>query len=114
MKTYILKVMAVIIVCCTMFSACKKDRYGSLAVKMTDSPGNYVQVNVEITQVQMHYDNGADWVNLNVNSGVYNLLTLQNNVMVLLASGTHLAASKVSQLRLILGTNNTVMYHTPA
>lgn len=36
-------------------------------------------------------------------------MTLQNNITTLLATGTHIPAGDVSQVRLILGNNNTLM-----
>jgi hypothetical protein len=90
-------------------SGCKKEEYGQLIVKMTDAPGDYLEVNVDIASVQVHYDDDPAWINLSTQSGVYNLLELQNNVTMLLATGTHIPAGKVSQIRLMLGGNNTVM-----
>jgi hypothetical protein len=89
---------------------CKKsDPNGYMTVMMTDAPGDYLQVNVDIKQVSVHYANGNNWVNLNTNAGVYNLLTLQNNITTVLANNTQVPSGKVSQIRLLLGTNNTVM-----
>jgi hypothetical protein len=80
-----------------------------MTVKMTDAPGDYLQVNVDIAKVEIHYTNSAGWITLNTQNGVYDLLTLQNNVTMLLANGSQLPVGEVSQIRLLLGTNNTVM-----
>ena len=45
---------------------------------------------------------------LNTNAAVYNLLKLQNGVDTLLASGT-VQTGTLKEIRLILGTNNTVV-----
>lgn len=77
-------------------------------MRMTDAPGNYDEVNVEIIGAEVHSDvNG--WTALNINAGVYNLLDLTNGKDTLIADG-QIAVGKVSQIRLLLGTNNTVVY----
>jgi len=47
-------------------------------------------------------------MSLETNAGIYNLLELQNNVNVVLANQDSLQAGYVSQMRLILGENNTI------
>jgi hypothetical protein len=94
-----------------IFSSCKKDKEGSMTVRLTDAPGDYLKVNVDIQLVEVHYANssGGAWTSLNTNAGVYDLLTLQNNITTVLASGTNIPAGKVSQIRMILGPNNSVL-----
>lgn len=76
-------------------------------MRMTDAPGDYDAVNVEIISAEVHSDvNG--WVALNVKPGIYNLLDLTNGKDTLIANG-QVAVGKVSQIRLILGNNNTVV-----
>lgn len=91
---------------------------GSMQVAMTDSPGNYSKVNVEITGVSAHYANemigAGGWVDLATQKGVYNLLQLQNNITVILAKGTQLPLGKITQLRLMLGSNNSVVLSNDA
>jgi hypothetical protein len=107
MKTF----MKICLICGIVFTVagCKKEKYGDLIIKMTDAPGDYLQVNVDIRQVEVHYASGHNWVTLHTQSGMYDLLTLQHNVTALLATGAHIPAGDVSQIRLILGGNNTVM-----
>jgi hypothetical protein len=91
-------------------TGCKKDNeYGNMTVKMTDAPGDYHEVNVDVRTVEVHYADNGTWTNLSTQSGVYNLLDLQNNITMVLATGTHIPAGKVTQVRLLLGSNNTVM-----
>ncbi|TNE82428.1 MAG: DUF4382 domain-containing protein [Bacteroidetes bacterium] len=75
---------------------------------MTDAPGPYDEVNVEIVGVEIHSDvNG--WNTLAMSApGVYNLLDFTNGLDTLIASST-LPSGNISQLRLILGDNNTVV-----
>jgi hypothetical protein len=77
------------------------------AVKMTDAPGPYQAVNVDLIGVEVT-GNGGETVMLNVKKGIYNLLDLTNGKSTLIATDT-LQISKVEQIRLILGTNNTVV-----
>lgn len=90
---------------------CKKQSdSGYMTVMMTDAPGDYLHVNVDVQRVEVHYASGnAGWVALNTHAGVYDLLALQNNVTAVLAGNVQLPAGKITQLRLILGSNNTVM-----
>ncbi len=97
--------------------ACNKEDFqkGRMTVKMTDAPGLYAEVNVEIQEVLIHYaddSSGANndgWVSLETNSGVYDLLELQNNITAVLADSVELPAGKVNQMRLMLGSDNSVM-----
>jgi hypothetical protein len=98
----------------SVFTACKRDRDEPTAeithfeLRMTDAPTNvYTAVNIDIQAVEVKTSNGAT-INLNVNPGVYNLLDFTNGVDTLLAYGD-IQTSTVSQVRLILGSNNTVV-----
>ena len=94
------------------FTACKKEKGNSrLSVYLTDAPAGYDAVLIDIVSVQIKAssdqgDNG--WQQLPVNAGVYNLLDFTNGMDTLLSS-IELPAGKVSQLRLILGTNNSIV-----
>lgn len=97
-----------------IFTNCQKQRNsGSMTVKMTDAPGDYQEVNVDIVAVEVHYEDevndGQEWVALNINSGIYNLLDLQNDVTVVLADEDEIPVGHVTQIRLILGDDNTIM-----
>lgn len=76
-------------------------------VRMTDDPGPYSEVNVDIRSVQVIGD-GGQTVTLNTNAGIYNLLDFTNGADTLIASST-LIDSRVNQIRLILGANNTIV-----
>lgn len=90
-------------------TGCKKEQGESrMTVKMVDAPGDFQQVNVEVLQVQVHHE-GAGWVDLPTVSGIYDLLTLQNDVSATLVDVGTLPAGRINQFRLILGSNNTVM-----
>src|ERR1051325_4053076 len=102
------------IIFCTLFlglimSSCKKDSKNSYpyAVRMTDVPGPYNAVNIDLQSVVITGIDGKD-VTMNVHPGIYNLLDFSNGIDTLIASGS-LEVSTVEQIRLILGTNNTVV-----
>lgn len=95
-----------------LVNACKKDDQPSssgmtpLSVRMTDAPGDYEEVNVDIKEVRVHSDNGG-WITLNTKAGVYNLLKLTNGLDTLLGTAV-VPSGNISQIRLILGSANTV------
>jgi hypothetical protein len=76
-------------------------------VHMTDDPGPFSEVNVDIQAVEITGSNGETVV-LNTNEGIYNLLDYANGVDTLIATST-LSDSRVEQIRLILGSENTVV-----
>lgn len=81
-----------------------------LEVRLTDAPGDYEAVNIDIKGVEIHTSDGSPesgWMALNVEAGVYDLLKLTNGIDTLLATA-ELPAGRISQMRLILGDNNTI------
>jgi hypothetical protein len=97
------------------FSACenKEDNAGkaTLKVSLTDAPGDFAQVNVEVLGLEVNkatQETESGWQPLTMKeTGVINLLDLTNGKSALLAS-SELPAGKISQIRLKLGTNNTL------
>ena len=91
-----------------MFTACSNNEgTTSFVVRLTDSPGDYEEVNIDIQAVEVHSDIDG-WTTLNTNIDIYDLLTLTDGVETVIA-GDDLPAGRISQLRLILGDNNTVV-----
>ena len=76
-------------------------------LRMTDATVVYNAVNIDLQSVEVKTNSGVT-VMLNVNPGIYNLLDFANGVDTLIASAI-LPTSTVSQVRLILGTNNSVV-----
>ena len=95
------------------FGCQKESKTGTLIVKMVDAPVEFDSVNVEIIDFQVHYSNGlmgeSDWVSLETNEGIYNLLDLQDGVTAVLVDGEEVPIGKLQQMRLILGEDNTVV-----
>lgn len=94
--------------------ACKKDDDSSskstqFQVYLTDGPGDYQQVNVDIQQVRIKTsDDSSQWLDLATTAGIYNLLDFQNGIDTLIATGP-VPTATLKELRLVLGPNNTVM-----
>ncbi|WP_162127778.1 DUF4382 domain-containing protein [Flavobacterium phycosphaerae] len=111
MKKIVLMLAAFSAFAITFYSCSSDDSSSSgnytYKVRMTDAPGPYSEVNVDIQSVQVIGTNGQA-VTLNTNAGIYNLLDFTNGVDTLIASST-LSSAEVSQIRLILGSNNTVV-----
>ena len=92
-------------------ASCSSEDTGRIIVRMTDSPGDYEEVNIDIVDVQIHRSGGNDesgWESLNANGGVYNLLDLTSGVETVLAD-TEIPSGDITQIRLVLGDNNTVV-----
>jgi hypothetical protein len=92
-----------------IMNSCSNDSTKSsypVAIKMTDAPGPYEAVLIDLQGVEIT-GGGGETVTLNVKKGIYNLLDLTNGVSTLIATDM-LQTSKVEQIRLILGTNNSV------
>lgn len=83
-----------------------------IKVGITDNPGDYDEVNVEILDVKIKNSNGTDengWVSIGIaNPGIYNLLDLTGGVTASL-SDSQIPSGFLGQIRLILGDNNTVV-----
>lgn len=83
-----------------------------VTVRMTDAPGDYDEVNVEVLDVMIKNNSGSDesgWMSIgNINPGIYNLLDLTGGITVLLADN-EVPSGHLGQIRLILGDENTVV-----
>lgn len=91
------------------FYACDKEHEGNgkLVVRLTDAPGDFEQVLIDVKEIQIH-TNSDSWQTLPLlNPGIYDLLDFTNGFDTLLVD-TILPAGKISQMRLILGNNNSV------
>jgi hypothetical protein len=93
------------------FTACDSDEKNArIQIWLTDAPGDYQEVNVEIQGVEIHSgegEQGSGWKELNIHQGVYNLLELTNGLDTLLGE-TEIPGGRISQIRLKLGNDNTI------
>lgn len=82
-----------------------------LIITLTDAPGDYDAVNVDVQGVEVHLssDEESGWITLdNPNTGVVNLLELTNGISIVI-SDSEIPAGKISQIRLMLGPDNTLV-----
>lgn len=92
--------------------SCKKDEgpdfsgTSRLTFKLTDAPGDYDKVNIDIVGAEVKINDTT--IALNVNKGVYNLLDFANGKDTLLVD-QQIPSGTISQIRLILGDKNTIV-----
>lgn len=90
-----------------LYASCQEDEKARIVVRLTDSPGDYEAVNIDIQDIQVNTGDG--WNSLDhVNTGVYNLLDLTDGTETVLTSSEY-PAGHVTQIRLILGDSNSVV-----
>ena len=93
-----------------LFSACSKNDdnmnapgEANLSVYLTDDPGPYDKVNIDIQRVEVHFSTDSDentWRTLRMaNPGVHNLLRLANGKDTLLASNKMATTFSLSRVR---------------
>lgn len=84
----------------------------TMSVYLVDGPAAYDKVYLDIQSVQVKATTDAsenDWQSLNIGrKGIYNLLDFKNGLDTLLGTIV-LPAGRISQVRLVLGTNNSVV-----
>jgi hypothetical protein len=105
-KIFLLGLASIFLVCCDS----DDDKAAKVQIWLTDAPGDYQEVNIDLQEVKVHVgdnDEEAGWRSLPVKEGIYNLLDLTNGLDTLLGE-IELPAGKISQVRLVLGDNNTV------
>jgi len=98
-----------------LVTGCSEDEENSnsnLKVRLTDSPAEYEAVNIDIQEVQIHYSDAAndtaEWKTLDFAGGVFNLLEFSNGLDTLLVN-EQIPSGTLSQIRLVLGDNNTLI-----
>jgi hypothetical protein len=81
---------------------------GRINVKLTDGPSvDYDAVFLDIQEVQIHENGG--WLTLGTPDRVVDLLTLRNGVTTTLVTEKQIEAGHYTQMRLVLGPDNTVV-----
>jgi len=88
-------------------SAPPAPEFGTVAIHMTDAPGGYDAVNLEILEVAAHRD-GQGWEVLSDTPGMYDLNQLRNGVFTQLALAT-VPSGHYTQLRLKVGPASNVV-----
>lgn len=100
------------------FSSCQKEgttnpdtNKGSRAtvrLHLTDAPAKYEAVYIDIQQIEVSVEGSAAVTLEPARKGVYDLLKFRNGMDTLLVEAG-IPAGRVNQIRLILGTNNSVV-----
>ncbi len=99
-----------------VMASCAKDgtpginQTGKMQVRMTDAPGDYDAVLIDVKDVLVSYvDGDSGWVSIGgIRPGIYNLLDLTNGFDTLIASG-EVPVGKIKHLRLLLGPDNSIV-----
>jgi hypothetical protein len=111
---HILRGFVFVICMVSTITSCTKGGLGSsrLTLYLTDAPAAYDAVNIEILRIEIKGtdDFGEDtWQVFRFNNpGIYNLLEFTNGLDTLLSSA-ELPPGRISQIRLILGNNNSIV-----
>ncbi|MFO7672720.1 MAG: DUF4382 domain-containing protein [Lutibacter sp.] len=111
-KIYFVAVAAMVVM--LGFQSCESDEEGNTArvqLKLVDAPGDYLEVNVNIVDIQYNNsDNEAGWVSFGTPEDYpinVDLTTLIAGNSLLLADQL-IPSGKLKQIRLILGDGNTL------
>jgi hypothetical protein len=115
-KTTIGKWAAVLALSAGLITGCKKqddDTSGAsgkaqLTMRLTDGPASYDAVYLDVQQVQIITTANGTLTLTPFRTGIYDLLKLSNGIDTLLLSAD-IPAGTISQIRLILGNNNSVV-----
>jgi hypothetical protein len=104
-----------------IFTSCNKEnptpaqssgaKGNTFQVRMTDAPGDYQALFVQIDQLEAYLD-GSGWVNLSSKSQVINVLELTNGKEVSLTTANQVKAGHYSKLRLTFGSENKVVLNS--
>jgi hypothetical protein len=107
-----LKILSFLSLVLLFMASCGDDEdKARIVVRLTDSPGDYEAVNVDIQDIQVNAsdDGESGWRSLpNVNKGVYNLLDLTDGTETVLTSAEY-PTGRINQIRIVLGNENSVM-----
>lgn len=101
------------------FTSCKKDNDDddnnngtapaqTFKVRMTDSPGDFLQLNLQVTSVDVYHE-GDGWINLSSQTQSMNVLSLTNGTEMQLASKTNMSTGVYSKLRITFASSATIM-----
>jgi hypothetical protein len=103
-----------------MSFSCNKDTVSSnngtssISVRLMDDPADFDNVFIEVVDVKIKLNDDSDnengWQSLNaINTGVYDLLDLTGGINVLLVDDFQIPSGELNQIRLVLGSNNSVV-----
>ena len=100
----------IVITICLITSCTNSDDTGQeharIRIYLTDAPGDYQEVNIDLISVNIIINDSI--INLPTSGGLYNILDFVNGRDTLLVDD-EIPAGRLSQIRLLLGENNSVM-----
>lgn len=106
--------MLLLVIVCIAGPGCKDDPdntgsgSGTMEVRLTDDVGFYEKVYINIQGIQVNIQ-GHGWVDITpARRGIYNMLDFNNGADTLIAFSA-VPAGEVTEVRLILGDNNSVV-----
>ncbi|MNK12846.1 hypothetical protein D3C87_309240 [compost metagenome] len=106
--------MLLMIICAGIsIQSCKKNKGGStgrMEVRMTDSPGDFTALHVQIMKIEAYSDNSG-WVTVNETTKEINILSLTNGAEVTVASVTEVQVGLYTKLRLTFTGENSLSYN---
>lgn len=106
MKTFKI-IFSLTVISLLVFSCAKDSSNYPVKVRLTDGPGPYDSVFVDIQGVELTGMDGTAIV-FDVNPGIYDLLQFSNGKDTLIATG-EMDVATIEQIRLILGSENSVV-----
>ena len=112
-KKSTISLIASLFVIGAIFTGCdvnnSEDGTGTLKVSMTDAPGDYAAVNIEVEQVLVKNadDDTTSWQMVYEGNMMINLLDYQNGEMLELGEA-ELETGVYDEMRLVLGDNNSI------
>lgn len=109
MKRAKILIMLLTAVSMLMVVSCNKEKTNAsnLRFKLTDAPGAYDAVNIDIQGVKV-FSTTQGWVTFQSDLGVVNILDYMNGQTTLLAQGT-IDAGTITAAQLVIGNNNSVV-----
>ncbi len=99
--------LAVLSQACSNSSILPSERTVPIQISLTDDPGNYDQVNIDLLEVSVRM-NGQGFQPMQTYQGIYDLLQLQNGLDTLVVYDS-LPPGDLQEIRLLLGSRNTIM-----
>ena len=100
----------IVITCCLITACTDKEQenqdHARIQIYLTDAPGDYQEVNIDVVSVRVIINDSL--IHLPTNGGIYNILDFVNGKDTLLVEDD-IPAGYLSQIRLVLGEDNSVI-----
>lgn len=93
--------------------SCKKDNkvsQGQMEVRMTDSPGDFAALNVELLKIEAYLENSG-WVTINESSQEVNILDLTNGTELVIANNTNVQPGTYTKLKITFSGENSLTFN---